>query len=167
MTKDWQQIYKVTMNKKQHHQLQRYIHDHIPLSATMGIEVIEASPHKVILKAPLALNTNHKKTAFGGSLHAIATLSCWSLIYLHLEDYPSPTEIVISHSDVKYLAPVHDDFTAECHLEDLKSLDHFEEVLSKKGKSRLKLKAQIHQNGKLALDYNGDFVAIRQDKPFT
>jgi thioesterase domain-containing protein len=143
-------------------ELEKYIHDHIPLSMAMGIEVEEVSLQRVRLNAPMAPNINHKKTVFGGSLHAAATLTCWSLVFVNLRNLPINAEIVISSSNVKYLAPVKDQFTVECSLPNPHEWHAFETMLINKGKSRLKLNAKIYQNGTLALDYYGEFVALVQ-----
>lgn len=59
--------------------LEKYLHEHIPLSKAMQVSVIEAGQNKVILSAPLAPNINHVGTAFGGSESTVAILAAWSL----------------------------------------------------------------------------------------
>jgi thioesterase domain-containing protein len=99
--------------------LEQYLYQNIPLSQAIGIIVEEATLQKVILKAPLAPNINHKKTAFGGSLHAVATLACWSLIFINLQATPfASMEIVITASEIQYLMPVAADFFIECSFPD-------------------------------------------------
>src|SRR5215204_6245420 len=100
------------MNKEE---TEHYLHQHIPISQAMGIQVETASPSTVILYAPFLNNINHKKTAFGGSLHAVATLACWSLLHLHLERL-DPLDLVITQSKVNYLLPVTSDFRAQCQI---------------------------------------------------
>src|SRR6266540_3523639 len=51
--------------------LQKYLHDHIPLSKAMDVEVVEATDDGVTLAAPLAPNINHRETVFGGSASAV------------------------------------------------------------------------------------------------
>lgn len=141
-------------------ELQEYLHDHIPLSSAMGIMVTLASTDQIILKAPLAPNINHKKTVFGGSLHSVATLSCWSLVFMNLRRYSIQAEIVISNSEIKYLAPITADFDAICRIPRASDMDRFIQTLRKKGKARIRLTSQINQGNKLAVDYAGEFVAI-------
>lgn len=140
-------------------QLENYLWEQIPISRAMGVKVNMASPEKVILEASFAPNINHKKTVFGGSLHALATLSCWTL--LHLELQGEPVDIVIANSEIKYLAPVSQDFKAVCFHPDKKEWDFFLKMLLKKGKARVVLKAKIFQDDKLCVDYSGTFAAIR------
>lgn len=141
--------------------LENYLRENIPLTTALGVAVSLATPKNVILSAPIEPNINHKLTVFGGSLHSIATLACWSLIFVNLRQLNIHAEIVISTSDTKYLAPVTTDFKAECSLENNHDLDRFEKMLVKKGKARIKLNATIYQSETLALDYYGEFVAIK------
>jgi thioesterase domain-containing protein len=139
--------------------LQAYLHDHIPISKALGIEVVKASADSVVLSAPLTPNINHKHTVFGGSLHSAATLACWGLVYVNLE---VPAEIVIASSEVKYLAPVYTDFTVNCQMEDRTEYSRFQGMLQKKGKARIRLSAWVYQDDKIAVEYFGDFVSIKR-----
>ncbi|HXF29469.1 MAG TPA: YiiD C-terminal domain-containing protein, partial [Chlamydiales bacterium] len=144
------------------HKLQSYLHTHIPITKAVGVEVVEASQAKVILSAPFAPNINHKKTVFGGSLHAVATLSCWSLMYIALQEVGiSDVQIVITESHVNYLAPVDSDFLAECKAPEKEAWDRFIHMLQAKGKARLKLSAKIFHKDHLAVDFQATFAAIR------
>lgn len=141
--------------------LENYLHAQIPLSEAMGLHVQEASLQKIILKAPLKNNINHKKTVFGGSLHAVATLACWSLIYVNLKEKNIQAEIVIQESQIRYLAPVTADFTASCAMPDMQLWTRFITMLEKKHKARIHLTSQVYQENVLCVDYQGSFVAIR------
>ncbi|MCE2983935.1 MAG: YiiD C-terminal domain-containing protein [Parachlamydia sp.] len=106
-------------------QLEDYLHGHIPISQAMGITVEEATFDHVILKAPFQPNINHKKTVFGRSLHAVLTLACWSLLHLHLKD----KQIVITDSQITYLAPVTNDFKAICQAPDRQQMERLIKTL--------------------------------------
>jgi thioesterase domain-containing protein len=139
-------------------QLEVYLHQHIPLSQAMGVTVLQAKLDKVVLAAPFSLNINHKKTVFGGSLHAVATLACWSLVHLNIKG----AQIVITKSDVEYLLPVDVDFQAVCMMPDVNVWGRFLVTLQRKGKARIQLSATIHQNKRLCIDYRATFAAIRK-----
>jgi thioesterase domain-containing protein len=66
-------------------ELAQYLHEHIPLSRAMGVEVVEATWDGVSLRAPLAPNINHRETVFGGSASAVAILAAWALLYVRLQ----------------------------------------------------------------------------------
>lgn len=139
--------------------IEAYLHEHIPLSKAMGISVKYASENKIILRAPLAPNINHKHTVFGGSLHAVATLACWSLLYANLKEIKQ-AQLVITKSDVSYLAPVQGDFEAVCLLPEDGSWERFLKIFQAKGKSRINLTASILYDNRQAVDYRGTFAAL-------
>lgn len=62
------------------YELDHYLHEHIPLSQDMGVEVVVADWNSVTLRAPLAPNINHRETVFGGSASAVAIPAAWALI---------------------------------------------------------------------------------------
>jgi len=143
--------------------LESYLNTHIPLSQHLGIKVRKAGSDKVILYVPLEPNINHKQTAFGGSIHAAATLACWSVMFINLKKHDSSIEIVISRSEIEYLVPLKDDFIVESIAPDKEEWLLFEERLNKKGKARIQLNATIKQeHNMLAVNYLGDFVAIKK-----
>jgi len=157
------------MMKKNEHSdlktvLEKYILEHIPITSPMGIRVDQATPEQVILFAPSSPNINHKMTVFGGSLHAVATLACWGLLYLKLLEINLSAQIVISSSEVQYLAPVTTDFKAECHMPDSIEWKKFIKILERKGKGRIKLHAKIFQDHQLAVSYTGTFVALKTER---
>lgn len=142
--------------------LEEYLNEHIPISSAMGVSVDLASTNQIVLKAPFANNINHKKTVFGGSLHAVATLACWSLLHINLMNLlKDNVQIVIASSQVEYLAPVATDFKAKCCMPDTLDWERFIKMFNKKGKARIKLWAKIVQEGQLCVDYAGVFVAIK------
>lgn len=139
-------------------EIEKYLYKNIPLSEAMGIQVELASSNKVILSAPFSKNINHKKTVFGGSLHAVATLACWSLLHINLKD--EQVQIVITKSDVAYHAPVDADFRVTCLMPELSAWQRFMKILQAKGKARIKLSASIYHKDRLAVEYQAEFAAI-------
>lgn len=140
--------------------LEAYIFTHIPISSSMGVGVEYLSLEEVILSAPISSNVNHKKTVFGGSLQAVATLACWSLLYVNLKELEYPAEIVISESHIKYLLPVTYDFKVCCLRPGFNDWEKFIKTLKKHKKARIQINATIFQDSKLALEYQGTFVAL-------
>ena len=143
--------------------LENYLLQHIPISTAIGIKVASASSQQVILSAPFLNNINHKNTVFGGSLHAVATLACWSLLHMNLLGSEGNIQIVIASSEVFYTVPVISDFKAECCMPDTLEWERFQKILQRKGKARLKLYAKIFQDSQLCVNYSGQFVAIKGD----
>lgn len=135
----------------------------VPIAKAMGIEVESIENGQVVLSAPLLNNINHKQTAFGGSLHSVATLACWSFLHLKLlEAAQQEAPIVIVSSEISYLRPVSGDFLAICKAPNRDSWEMFLKVFQKKGKGRLQLSAEIIQGNQVCVTYSGTFVAIKK-----
>jgi thioesterase domain-containing protein len=143
-------------------QLEDYLYDHIPITKAMEIKVKEASSQRVILSAPIAPNINHKKTVFGGSLQAAATLACWGLIYVNFNKIgETNSQIVIAKSKVSYLAPIDDNFDVECTMPEATIWQKFVKTVRLKNKGRIHLRATICLKEHLCVDFNGEFAALR------
>ncbi|HEX6549040.1 MAG TPA: thioesterase domain-containing protein [Gammaproteobacteria bacterium] len=139
--------------------LEQYLHDNIPLVQHMQIQVVSYDEHGLVLNAPLAANINHKLTAFGGSLAALATLACWGVLWLMLEPQ-ADLHIVVNESHMHYLRPVTDTLVARCELPDNSSRERFIDTLQRRRKARLQMTSQIVQGDTLCAEFTGTFVAF-------
>lgn len=142
------------------HALRRYLHEHIPLAAAMAIEVQAAHEDAVILGAPLAPNINHRDTAFGGSVAALAILAAWSLLHLRLRAAGITNRLVIQRSAVDYDLPIAAAFSARATLADRGSWEPFTRLLQRRGKARIAVLATLGYEGRIAARFAGDFVAL-------
>ena len=52
-------------------QFQKRINQNIPLTKAMGLKLLEWDGTALLLSAPLAPNSNHQGTGFGGSLYGV------------------------------------------------------------------------------------------------
>jgi thioesterase domain-containing protein len=126
----------------------------------MQLEVREATAERVVLKAPLAPNINHRETVFGGSASAVAILSAWTLLYVRLKQARRDARIVIQRNTMMYTRPIPGDFTAVCFAPDAEAWQRFLNILERKGRARLTLVALLECNAKNVGELEGDFVAI-------
>ncbi|HKE45667.1 MAG TPA: YiiD C-terminal domain-containing protein, partial [Steroidobacteraceae bacterium] len=113
------------------------------------------------LLAPLAANSNHKGTAFGGSLFSLAVLAGWGLLALKLGERALDAELVIQESHVEYLAPVRGDFSARASLPDASEFERFVKMLERRGKARIRIAVLVTQGDTLAVKFDGTFAAAR------
>lgn len=143
-------------------QLERYLHEHIPISAHMQVTVIEATTDRVILGAPLAPNINHRDTVFGGSEAAIAILAAWSLLHTKLADSGMATRLVIQRNTMSYDRAVIGDFTARAESPSSDDWTAFLNTLRRKGRARIAVKSGLWFEGDLAAQFDGEFVALNQ-----
>lgn len=137
--------------------LELILHTEIPISKAMGIRVASYDGSRLKLAAPLAPNTNHKSTAFGGSLYSLAVLCGWGLLHLKLAEAKLHKHIVIQESTIRHLHPVKHDLHAECSL-DIDALEHFFRTLKKHGRARLSLDVTISEGNRPAVEFSGRYV---------
>jgi thioesterase domain-containing protein len=149
------------MAEESERRVERYLHEHIPLSAAMGVQVKTATVERVQLTAPLALNVNHNETVFGGSAAALATLSAWTLLNLRLEQAGVDARLVIQRSSMEYERPIPGDFEAICRFADHFAWERFRTTLERRGRARLTLTAHVVHSAHRMASFEGDFVALR------
>lgn len=142
-------------------ELQTYLHEHIPLSAAMQSRIDVLDPDKVIMSAPLAPNINHRETVFGGSASTLATLAAWTLVHSRLKGDGINARVVIQHHCMSYDKPITDRFQAVCELPEQKLWDRFMNMLQRKGRGRIHIKAQLQCHTENVGQFEGDFVAIK------
>lgn len=140
--------------------LERYLHEHIPLSRHLGVSVAEAGAARVHLRAPLAPNLNHRQTAFGGSLSALAILAAWTWLHLVLSERGFTGRIVIMTSSMKYLAPAEGAFEAICPAPTPERWARFIRTLEQRGRARVELDVEVAVGDVPVASFRGQYVAL-------
>jgi thioesterase domain-containing protein len=140
--------------------VEKYLHEHIPLSKAMGVEVLESSMEGVKLSAPLPPNINHRGTVFGGSAASVAILSAWALLYLRLKNECLSGNLVIQKNTMTYVCPITGRFTATSALHDPAAWNRFTAMLRKRNRARIHVSSILHCNDKKVGELHGDFVAM-------
>ena len=141
--------------------LRSYLHDQIPLSRAMEVEVLEASAEHVLLKAPLEPNINMHGTMFGGSAATLALLAAWSVVHLKLEAEGLPSKLVIHRTEAEYLLPVEGNATASARIDNM-DWEAFRHTYQRRGRGRLTVTSELFYNGEIATRLTGEFVAISE-----
>jgi thioesterase domain-containing protein len=140
--------------------LERYLHEHIPLSKAMQVSVVSADTDGVTLRAPLAPNINHQDTVFGGSASAVAILAGWSLLHTRLAGAGLTTRLVIQRNTVNYDLPIAGPFTARAFIRTPTAWESFVVMLGRKGRARLTVSCILEYDGRSAGRFEGGFVAL-------
>ncbi len=138
-----------------------YLRDHIPLSRHLGAVVQSYDGVSISLGAPLAPNLNHRNTAFGGSLSALAILSGWALLHLTLRERRIPNRLVIQRSTLDFREAVDGDFTASSTLPVAAEWDRFLSTLARHDRARVSVPGAIHCASKMGGSHEGVYVALR------
>ena len=137
---------------------EEYFHRAIPLTRAMGVRVVADSAQGFTVEAPVALNYNHLHTAFGGSINAVATLAGYGFLWLEVRE--TAAQVLIAESSIRFVRPVHELISARCVPPDGENLREFRERLRTTGKARISLRVEVEENGKLAAELTGTFVAV-------
>ncbi len=140
---------------------QEFFHEKIRLTRAMGLRVLPNDSGEFVVAAPVALNANHLQTGFGGSINAVATLAGYGFLWLQLRDDPT-VHVVVAESSIRYLRAVRETIHAICPPPQPAELAAFKAALGKKGKARITLKVSVEEAGRVAAEFEGDFVASRR-----
>lgn len=135
---------------------------HIPLVTAMGVTFCERDDHW-FLEAPLAPNSNHMGTGFGGSIASLATLAGWAQTWMLLPS-PEAIEIVIAESCVRYLKPALGLLIATAEAPGEAGIERFLQRLEQRGRASIDLITHVHSNNVAAATLKGKFVATLKTK---
>jgi thioesterase domain-containing protein len=145
--------------------LQDRIDREFPLARHIHVSVDSAHDGAVVLRAPFAPNSNHKETAFGGSLFCVAVLTGWAWATRYIEARGLSADAVIQESTIHYLKPVHGEFQGSLEAPPPEQLEKFLKMLLRRGRGRIHLHVEIHGGQTLAARFDGVFVAALRRPP--
>lgn len=122
--------------------LNTYLHQHIPLSRAMQMQVCALEPGLIRVRLPLQPNINPHGSVFGGALSALGLATGWMLLHAALGDAGVEAKLVGKRSETDFLAPAHGDCIAEsrCSAQDFSA---WFAVIRDKGRARLALDTVI------------------------
>jgi thioesterase domain-containing protein len=141
-------------------ELEAYLHEHIPVSRHLGVQALEAGFEGVALHAPLAPNLNHRRTAFGGSISALAILAGWSLLWVRLRGLTAGHQIVIHDNTITYTAPVRADFQATSVAPDGRTWEQFVRTFRSRGRARIEIDVRVESGGETVAEFRGRYVVL-------
>ena len=135
---------------------EQYFHQQIPITRAMGVRVVANDENGFVIEAPVALNSNHLRTAFGGSINAVATLAAYGLLWLELRQ--PAAHIVVAESSIRFLRPVRETIRAVCLRPAPAEWAAFQTRFIETGKARINLRVSVVEAGQTAAAFEGTFV---------
>src|SRR5215212_7858943 len=117
----------------------------------MGLRLAGNEGDGFAVEAPVALNLNHLRTAFGGSINAVATLSAYGFLWLELNE--AAAHVVVAEGSIQFLRPVRETIRAVCLRPDANTLAVFRRDFSERGKARIALRVQVREAGAIAAEF--------------
>ena len=136
---------------------EKFFHEQIPITRAMGVRVVANDENGFAIEAPVALNSNHLRTAFGGSINAVATLAAYGFLWLELND--ASVHVVVAESSIRFLRPVRETIRATCLRPNPEELTAFHNQFAAKRKARIALRVNVIEAGETAAEFEGSFVA--------
>ncbi|MDO4897244.1 MAG: YiiD C-terminal domain-containing protein [Moraxella sp.] len=125
----------------------------IPASGALNLTII-STDKDVTLQLPYNGNTNHHGTVFGGSLSLGATLAGWAVVHEH---FPQACgDIVIKHSEIRYLAPATSDVLIHATLTD--DSHRVKTMLARFGKASVHTQCTLSVGETVVAKFKGVFV---------
>lgn len=142
--------------------LTAYLHEHIPITRGLGAAADHYDGTRLRLAAPLGPNLNHRGTAFGGSMSALAVLAGWALVHVKLRERGIGNRLVIQRSTLDFDAPVDGDFTATAVLPAAEDWDRFLRTLERHGRARVKVATTVACASRVGARHEGTYAAFRR-----
>lgn len=136
---------------------EKFFHEQIPITRAMGVRVVAHDESGFAIEAPVVLNLNHLRTAFGGSINAVATLAAYGLLWLELRD--PAVHVVVAESSIRFLRPVRTMIRAICPRPSPEEWAAFQTRFAEKGKARITLRVEVVEESETAAEFEGVFVA--------
>jgi thioesterase domain-containing protein len=135
---------------------EKFLHEQIPITRAMGLRVAANNENGFVVEAPVALNSNHLRTAFGGSINAVATLAAYGFLWVELND--AAAHVVVAESSIRFLRPVRETIRATCLRPAAGDLETFAVQFREKRKARIALRVNVTEAGDIAAEFEGQFV---------
>ncbi len=118
-------------------QLQDFLHQQIPLTKDMRLELVKFDGLTLQVKAPLINNINDKGSVFGGSSSALMIIAAWSLIKLNCQDNEIHADIVIHKNETIWQKAMYGDLTINTRFQNDPDFQQVKVLLDSKKHKRV------------------------------
>lgn len=143
------------------HYLTEFFAQHLPITEYLGMRVHNYDGDSFSLAIDLQPSINDKMTAFGGSLYAVCVMNCWGMCYLQARERGIDPNMVVTHAEIDYLAPVDSEvIVATTYQPEAMNWEEFFDSFNNRGRARAKLNSTILCNGKEAVKFSGQYAII-------
>lgn len=138
-----------------------YLHAHIPITGALGAAAVLWDGERLRLAAPLAPNLNHRGTAFGGSMSALAVLAGWGVLHLGLRARGVDGRLVVQRSAMEFLAPADGDFSATAALPPRDAWRRFLATYERHGRARVAVSTEVACASGIVAAHEGTYAVLR------
>jgi len=141
-------------------ELEAYLHDRIPLTRAMAVEVRVAGIDGVEVYAPLAPNINHRDTVFGGSASALAIVAAWSALHVRMRAAGFDVRLVIRRNTMSYERPIATGFTATAAPPAGEAWHKLVATVQRGRPARVNVTAELRCEGQPVGELEGEFAVL-------
>lgn len=147
-------------------ELERYLHEHLPLSRHMDLRVRIAERERLVLHMPLGPNVNPHGTVFGGALAAVGLIGGWMLLHAAFARGGLGSKVVGKECRCEFLAPATSDCVVETYCPGAE-LDDLLAYFRKHRRARQALTTVIRVGAVEVARHHGVYTALRAEIPAT
>ncbi|MCO7224644.1 YiiD C-terminal domain-containing protein [Pleionea sp. CnH1-48] len=133
------------------------LHQEIPITKAIGINVAELSAQNIKVSAPLANNINVHQTAFAGSIYTVGIVAGWTLLSSYLRAININATVVASKADIQYKRPIAGDIVATCEFAEKAPETIWLPLFTQKKPARHPLSIQFYNNETLLAHLHATF----------
>lgn len=139
--------------------LENKLHNEIPLTKFMDLQITKYDEKELITVAPLNKNINDKGTAFGGSLATLTIISGWSICWLISKELEINSEnIVVIKNEHSYRKPVTKELICHTKRPTKDEIEKLKNKLLLKKSASIKISSQIIEDDEVCVDFTGYYV---------
>ncbi|MFK5986125.1 MAG: YiiD C-terminal domain-containing protein [Pseudomonadota bacterium] len=131
--------------------IEQEIHQHIPLSKTMGFHIKKLTRQEILVSAPMEPNTNIHNTGFAGSIYSLGVLTAWGLIKHCLNEAGIDSLPVLSKANIQYKKPITNKITCAAFLSEEEGL-LFIDKLKKQQRAKIIVKVICGENSEVVIE---------------
>jgi thioesterase domain-containing protein len=136
---------------------EKFLHEQIPITRAMGVRVTAHNEEGFVVEAPVALNSNHLRTGFGGSINSVATLAAYGFLWMELNE--AAAHVVVAQSSIRFLRPVRETIRAICLPPGEDEIRKFRDRFAREGRARITLRVEVIEAGQTTAEFEGNFAA--------
>ena len=155
--------------------LDEFFARHLPITRYLNMRCHEYTGDCFSLAIDLQPSINDKLTAFGGSLYCLCVMNCWGMAYLQCRQRGINPNMVVSHAEIDYMAPVDDNIIiATCQAPAAVNWELFANASNAMGetnnsdipvegkipRARTALRSSVFCNGREAVRFSGEYAVI-------
>lgn len=141
--------------------LDTFLKEHLPLARAAGVQIDSYDGEILQVSAPLELNINDKKTAFGGSLYNLCVIAAWGMTDLKAKELGLTGDIVVAKGEINYLKPLRSKLIASAFAPDEAMLEKAIHSYQTRGKAVFTITVKmLDEQQQVCVEFQGKYAIL-------